>query len=557
MAAHADLILTNARAITLDQAQPCAEAVAVAGEKILAVGRYQDIGNLRKPHTQVIDCRGLTLIPGLIDAHCHLLATASALAGLDCGPASVSSIADLQGLLSRRAGETRPGNWIRGFGLEPSSLTEGRYPTRWELDSAAPRHPVRLEHGSGHAAVLNSQGLALAGIDAATVEPPEGIIHRDEATGEPDGRLLELSGWLRARLGNTRSDQEFAESIARLNRRLLSYGITSVHDAGPGNSPAHWQTFQTLIQAGQFLPRVMLMAGAGWLADFAAAGLAWGAGDDRLRLGHAKIMLTLTTGALQPGPAELGELVAQAHRGGFPVAIHAVEQEAIAAVAGLKELAAPWLDASEPGIPAGESGPRFSPRRRDRIEHCAECPPELVARLRRSGPISGPIVVTQPGFIHWRGDGYLERVGSELLPYLYPLAALSRSSIPLAFSSDAPVIDPSPWPAIYSAVTRRTAAGNSLPGGGVGTETDGPDAAGLAGLTVLDALRAYTRGGAIAEGAESRKGAIRPGMLADLVLVNRNLTGRETDAETERVKDTEALLTILGGQVVWDAGVGV
>ena len=552
MAAHADLILTNARAITLNPAQPFAEAVAVSGEKILAVGRYQDIGNLRKPHTRVIDCRGLTLIPGLIDAHCHLLATASALAGLDCGPASVASIGDLQRLLACRAGETLLGNWIRGFGLEPSSLTEGRYPTRWELDAAAPRHPVRLEHGSGHAAVLNSRGLALAGIDAATVEPPEGIIHRDEVTGEPDGRLLELSGWLRARLGNTRSDQEFAESIARLNRRLLSYGITSVHDAGPGNSPAHWQTFQTLTQGGQFLPRVMLMAGAGRLADFAAAGLAWGAGDDRLRLGHAKIMLTLTTGALQPGPAELGELVAQAHAWGFPVAVHAVEQEAIAAVAGLEEFPVPL-----PGIPAGESGPRFSPRRRDRIEHCAECQPELVARLRRSGPVSGPIVVTQPGFIHWRGDGYLERVGSELLPHLYPLAALARSDIPLAFGSDAPVIDPSPWPAIYSAVTRRTASGKLLPGGGVGTETDGPDAAGLPGLTVLDALRAYTQGGALAEGAESRKGAIRPGMLADLVLVNRNLTGRETDVETERVKDTEVRLTIIGGQVVWDAGIGV
>ncbi len=541
MSTYADLILANARVITLDPALPLAEAVAVSGAEILAVGSDRDIADRRKPRTQVIDCRGLTLIPGIIDAHCHLLASAAALTGLDCRPAggvvSLAGLTGRQGIIARRAGETPPGGWIRGFGLDPAALAEGRYPTRQELDDAAPGHPVRLEHASGHAAVLNSRGLELAGIDAATADPPEGIIHRDGATGEPDGLLLELSGWLRAKLGNTRSDEELAEGVAQLNCRLLRYGITSTHDAGPNNSPDAWQTFQSLVQSGQFLPRVLLMAGAGRLSDFAAAGLSWGSGDDRLRLGHAKIMLTLTTGAMQPAPDELGELVAEARRRGFPVAVHAIEQEAIAAVAGLAGLARPFPAAEVKAIPSGKS----PPRPRNRIEHCAECPPELLAQLRRCGAM----VVTQPGFIYQRGDGYLERVEAELLPHLYPVAALARAGLPMAFGSDAPVIDPSPWPAIYGAVTRRTAAGQTLPPGAV-------DGAGLH-LEFEDALRIYTRGGAIAEGAELRKGAVRPGMLADLVLIDPGPAG----AETEGIKDTKVRLTIVGGQVVWDDGIRV
>ncbi len=541
MVAYADLILTNARVITFDPALPCAEAVAVSGEKILAVGSEQDIANLRKPHTQIIGCRGLSLIPGLIDAHCHLLAAASSLTGVDCSPSSVNSITDLKSAIAQRAGEILPGRWIRGFGLDPAGLAERRYPTRQDLDSAAPQHPVRLDHGSGHAAVLNSRGLQLAGIDATTPDPPEGIIHRDEESGEPDGLLLELSGFLRARLGNTRTAEEFEDGIARLNRKLLSYGITSVHDAGPNNRPSHWETFRSLTESGRLTSRVMLMAGVSHLAEFATAGLGWGAGDNRLRLGHAKIMLTLTTGALHPGPAELKELVALTHQSGFPVAIHAVEEDAVTAAVNLEGMNHRLATVPVESLPVGE----WQPRPRNRIEHCAECPPDLVTQLARSGAV----VVTQPGFIYWRGDGYLERVEAGLLPYLYPTAALARAGIPLAFGSDSPVIDPNPWPAIYSAVTRRTSSGKSLPGERGGIEKLKPNGP---ARPVLDALRAYTRGGAIAEGAEARKGAIRPGMLADLVLVDSDLAG----TDTERVRDTKARLTVVGGQVVWDGGIG-
>ena len=544
MPAPADLLLVNARIITLDPARPRSESVALAGDTVLAVGRYADLKKFRHSRTAVIDCRGHTLIPGLNDAHCHLLATAAALTALDCGPPAILSLADLQGAIRRRAGETPPGQWLRGYGLEPAALLEGRYPTRWELDAVASEHPVRLEHSSGHAAVLNSYALALAGIDAATPDPPEGILRRDETTGEPDGVLLEMSSWLRDRLGNTRSPAELAAGVSRLSQNLLRYGITSAQDAGPHNGLTHWQTFQSLTQAGHFRPRLTLMAGVANLEQFAPAGLSWSSGDDRLRLGHAKIMLTLTTGAMHPGPAELAELVSAAHKLGFPVAIHAIEQEAVAAVAALQGMAQPLPAGPIKGIPAAAG---YIPR--NRIEHCAEGPPKLLAKLRRQGVT----VVTQPGFIYWRGESYRERVSPELLPHLYPIAALAQAGIPLAFGSDAPVIDPSPWPALYSAITGRTAAGQPLfedKAGGqpmFAGKTAGPNP----GLTLTQALRAYTHGGAWAEGMETRKGIIRPGMLADLALVDTDLTR----ANAAALKDTQVRLTLLGGEVVWDDGI--
>ena len=154
-------------------------------------------------------------------------------------------------------------------------------------------------------------------------------------------------------------------------------------------------------------------------------------------------------------------------------------------------------------------------------------------------------VVTQPGFVYWRGDNYLQNVEPGLLPYLYPVDELSRRGIGLAFSSDSPLIDPSPWPAIYGAVARRTFGGDDLPQGYCSRGSDDREAA---RMDVRRALAAYTLGGATVEGADHVKGAIRPGMLADLALIDFPLDGNEI----ESLKDARARLTILGGEVVWD-----
>jgi predicted amidohydrolase YtcJ len=351
---------------------------------------------------------------------------------VDCGPDNVASIEALKQAIRGRAERTPAGRWIRGFGYDDLSLAEGRHPTRWELDQAAPHHPVRLDHRSGHATVLNSLGLELAGIHRETPDPVEGVIEWDEASGEPTGLLLELSGFLRRRLGSVRGQAELNADIARLDQLLLQYGITSVQDAGASNDLARWETFRRLKESGQLACRVTMMAGASSLEEFRVAGLTWGSGDDKLRLGHAKVMVTVATGTLHPGIAELKELVRQAHHAGFPVAIHAVEKETVAAVAEV-------LQQEKGSLSGGNSLPPLS-QPRDRIEHCSECPPEMVKQVKNCGAM----VVIQPGFIYWNGDRYLKRVESGLLPYLYPADALDVAGIPVAFGSDAPVINPNP-----------------------------------------------------------------------------------------------------------------
>ena len=264
-----------------------------------------------------------------------------------------------------------------------------------------------------------------------------------------------------------------------------------------------------------------------------------GLGNPSLRLGHAKIMLTLTTGSLLPAPEDLAQLGAIARKRGFPVAIHAIEQEAIEAIVSLPELLKP-LPVSRCGN-GMESTDSIVPR--NRIEHCAECPPPLLDRVARSGAT----IVTQPGFIYWRGDGYLQRVEPHLLPHLYDCGALVARGISLAFGSDSPVIDPSPWPGIYSAIASITSAGNHFPRPGSDSSPNGRRGS---GISLQQAIEAYTRGAALAEGSASIKGRIRPGMLADLTLLDTELEGESL----HRLPPARSLVTIVGGKILWRQG---
>ena len=521
-----DLLLLNARVLDL-HAPPNAslsirQAVAIGSGRIILMGRNDEVSASAGPVTRVINCNGLTLMPGLVDSHCHLLALGSTLRGFDCGPQAASSIPALQKLVENRADITPPGSWIRGFGYDDNALSERRHPTRWDLDPVAGGHPVRLDHRSRHASVLNSRALELLGITSETPDPVEGVIDRDPASGTPTGLLLEMGGFLRRRLEAAHDPGPLQEGVRLLNQKLLAYGITSAHDAGPGNDLQRWETFRELRSSGQLSCRVTMMAGFDHIEEFQRAGLSFGDGDSGLRLGHAKIMVTRTTGALHPGVAELQRMVRQAHAAGFPVAIHAVEKEAVAAAA---------------AVLTSEGESRGGLTVRDRIEHCSECPPELVAQVVQSGAT----IVTQPGFVYWQGDSYLANVEPSLLDHLYDAAGLRQAGARVAFGSDAPVIDPNPWPAIYSAVTRRTRSG-AFVGGSAGQGSPAQ------GLPVRDALRMYTGDQASAILPERRMG-ITPGSAADLALLDADPTG----IGAEEIKDIRVTMTIIGGQVAWEA----
>jgi predicted amidohydrolase YtcJ len=511
-----DLVIVNAQVLTMDDSQPHAQAVAVSQDRILSVGNNDEIRGLAGQDTQVIDGQGLTLLPGFIDSHIHLLSLARASQELDCSPDKAPSIAAIAHRVFEWARIIPPGEWVRCYGYDDLVLEEHRHPTRHDLDEISPRHPVRLEHRSGHAMVLNSLGLQMAGIKADTPDPVEGVIERD-ANGEPTGVLYEMAGYMSQRADSGRTRNKMRESVRGVKRMLLSYGITSVQDAGHRNGLDRWQAFRELIDADNLQIRLTMMAGVDRQAELHDAGLSWGSGDSQLRLGHVKIMLTMTTGALHPSPEEFTEIAAEAARSGFPVAVHCVEQEAVEAAA--------QVIAGLPPLPARVPA--------HRIEHCSECPPDVLKAVRSSGGA----VVTHPGFIYWNGPSYRANVADERQPHLYPIGAIESAAINVAIGSDAPVINPNPWPAIQSAVTRQDYAGQSFP------ETDGSGSIGIE-----SALRMYTKSGAELEGTAQDKGSISPGKLADLVLVDAD----PLTIDANYLKGIKAKMTLVGGKVVWE-----
>ena len=509
-----DLVIVNTEALTMDQTAPNAQAVAVAQDRILAVGSDADIRGIAGPDTQIIDGQGLTLVPGFIDSHIHLLSLARTTQELDCSPDKAASVVAIAHRVFEWARIVPPGEWVRCYGYDDLALDEHRHPTRHDLDEISPRHPVRIDHRSGHASVLNSLGLQMAGINAETPDPVEGVIDRD-TNGEPTGVLFEMSAYLSQRADFGRTRNKMRQGVTAANRLLLSYGITSLQDAGHQNGTERWQAFRDLIDSETLQSRTTMMAGQ--QAELLDAGLSWGSGDNRLRLGHVKIMLTMSTGALHPSFEEFSETAAEAARSGFPVAVHCVEQEAVQAAA--------QVIAALPPLPAG-----VPPHR---IEHCSECPPDLLEAVRASGAA----VVTQPGFIHWNGPSYRKNVAESLQPHLYPIGPLDAAGVNMAFGSDAPVITPNPWPGIYSTVTRKDHQGLSVPKEGSSV-----------GIRAEWATRMYTISGAQSEGTQAEKGSITPGKLADLVLVDAN----PLNVDSEGLKDIKAKMTMIGGKVVWE-----
>ena len=509
----ADLLLINTIVLTMDPERPTASFVAIIEDRIAGVGDRVEAGAFRGPNTAEFDCQGMALLPGFNDAHCHLMALGSSLRGTDCRWQKASSVAQIVEVIKRNARETASPEWVRAFGYDEFYLEEKRHPNRWDLDGAAPHVPVRLDHRTGHATVLNSRALDLLEISRDTPDPADGVIER-RGDGEPTGVLFEMSGYIRDRVGHRGDDEGSLEGIKRANNLLVSRGITSIQDAGPTNDFQRWLGFRRLKEKGYLVPRVSMMVGASRTQSALAEGLAPGGGDHELRAGAVKLMLTLTTGTLYPPIEELREVVLRTHIGGYQLAIHAVEEEAVDAA----------LDAL---LLAQASHPR--PRARHRIEHCSECPPRLLGKLKASRAL----VVTQPSFVHDNGDKYLALVEGGTLPHLYPLRSFREAGILVAAGSDAPVSEPDPLLGVASSVVRKTRGGADL----------GPKQR----VSVESALRSHTIDSAYAAFDEKEKGTITTGKLADLVLLDRD----PTSVAPEEIADIRVRMTIVGGAVVW------
>ena len=509
----ADLVLYNANVLTLDSNYPGAQLVAVRDGKVLAVGESEDLKEFKGSRTLVIDCQGGTVLPGFNDAHCHFVALAKSLVNLNLGPAKVRSILDIQREIGKLAQNLPTGTWIRAEGYNEFYLSEKRHPTRWDLDKASSVHPIKLTHRSGHAHVLNSLALALAGISRETPEPPGGIIERDLETGEPNGLLYDMSNFLSRRVPPL-ADNELNRGIKLANEQLLSLGVTSIQDASVENDFQRWQMFHRWKDEGSLKCRVSLMLGMEGFNQYQEEGLPHDLVGSEIRLGGVKVILQESTGQLSPSQEELKQMVLRVHLSHLQVAFHAIEETTIEAACFVLEHVL-------------QKFPRTD--HRHRIEHCSVCQPEVAKRLASLGVV----VVTQPAFIYYSGERYLRTVPERQLQHLYPIATLLATRVKVAAGSDCPVVPPNPLIGIYAGVSRRAETGEAL----LPQEHISP----------LGALRMYTDLAAYASFEEAVKGSIMPGKLADLVV----LSDDPTKVPVEEIKDLQVTMTIIGGDIVW------
>jgi predicted amidohydrolase YtcJ len=512
----ADLILKNAQVITMDPSQPAAQLVAARNGRIAFVGANSALNDWQGPGTRVIDCGGKTVTPGFNDAHCHIYSFVRKLLSIDLSDPSIKNIEDIKALIKRKAGKTPPGEWITATDYNDFTLAERRHPTRWELDEAAPNNPVVLSHRSLHACVLNSSALEKAGINIATTEPSGAFIGRRETDGEPNGLLVEMLGHIRENVMPILEGEELERGIKLANEQYVSAGLTSLQDATFVNDLKRWHYQQYFKIEGMLRPRVYMMFGNETMPQFREAHMGFGSGSHFLRLGGMKIVPSMISDILHPPEKEMIEQILAAHRAGFQVAIHAVQEKLVAAVVGVYET-------------VKEQAPDFAiPRHR--IEHCAECPPKILERIKRLRLI----ITTHPSFAYFSGDRYLTTVPPATIPYLYPLKSFIESGLIVTAASDSPVVNNNPLMGIYGGVTRTTSSGRKM----------SPEQC----INARQIIAMYTTAAAYASHEEHIKGSITPGKYADMVV----LSDDPTTSPPEKTKDIHNEMTIIGGEVVWE-----
>jgi predicted amidohydrolase YtcJ len=514
MGLSADIILTNANVLTLDSERPEGRLVVIKDKRILGVGEIDDFRLLKGPETKVIDCQGKTLVPGFIDAHCHPLALAAGLLAVDCRPTSVTSISEIQDRIRQQAQRVPEGTWIKAVGYNEYYLAEKRHPTRWDLDEAAPNHPVKLTHRTGHACVLNSLALRLTGISSETEVPSGALMERDLETGEPNGFLVGMNDQVDKAIP-AHSQEEREKGMRLANLQFVSNGITSIHDASWTDTFNRWKTLRGLRESGVLQIRVCAMIGTDVFHKLRDRGFDMLKGDERLSLGAVKIIVDEVSGSLNPPQDELNQLVYEAHESGFQVALHCVEQSTVEAAVTAVEEALKRLPKSD---------------HRHRLEHCSVCPPRLVQRIKSLQAL----VVTQPLFLYYGGERYLDTVPPDQLPHLYAMGSWVGNGVTVAAGSDTPVVPLDTMAGICAAVTRRAQTGQLL---GVAQR-----------ISTFQALQMHTSAGAYASFDEEIKGSISPGKLADIVLLSDN----PTRVLPEALKDIQVLMTIIDGQIVWE-----
>jgi predicted amidohydrolase YtcJ len=521
-----DLVVTNARVLTQDDAQPAAQAFALKDGRFVAVGSAADVEHLAAPgRTAVFDADGMTVVPGFIDAHSH--PSGAGLNALKNVDTNLGSIARIQAALRERATSTPPGEWIIGFMYDDTKQEEGRPLNRLDLDAVSTDHPIVVGHRGGHTGVYNSRAFELAGVTASTPDPFGGHFYREN--GELTGKVAERARAVFSRLipsESTREDR--AAGVALICSQMNAHGLTSVHQTGTGS--ADFRAYQDAYAAGDLTLRMYAMARGGTFPALNQAGIRTGFGDSLLKVGSVKYSadgsasertMAMSTpyagrpddfGILTMTQEEIHEVVEEAHRSGWQIAIHANGDVTIDMV-----------------LNAYERVQREWPREdvRHRIEHCSLVNPGLLQRIADGGFIPAPFYT----YAHYHGEKWIE-YGEEKMEWMFAHRSFLDYGIPVAPASDHSPGPYEPLMAIQSMVTRKDFAGRIW----------GPSQR----ITVNQALKICTVNGAYASFEEDQKGSITAGKLGDFVVLAED----PHDVDPDRIKEIQVVRTVVGGRAV-------
>lgn len=532
MPIYADLVLTNARIITMNPENAIVNALAVKYGRIAAIGSEKDVHDLIGPNTEIIDAGGRVVIPGLIDSHAHFM---------NIGPAyeiftdlseeaGVRCIADIQARLRESASKTPKGEWIFGRGEDDTKLEEKRHPTRWELDEASTEHPIIVTFVGGHFWMANSKAFELAGVTKDSPDPVGGKFDRDPETGELIGHLHEKAYDVLRPEGPPEPTREQSYSGAKqILEGCASVGLTCVYDLVDRHEML---AAIDLKNSGELPIRVRMDAIIDLVPDLDKVGINQGIGDDWVRICGVKFFFD---GAISARTAAVSEpylnkpdfygvfgtteeiarsTLTDAYEKGYRLSAHANGDRAIDM----------YLDIIED---LQTKYPRKDPRNRD--IHCTVVNPRIIDRIKKLGvlpTIFGP-------YAYYHGDKLIPSFGEQRLEWMFAARSFLDAGVTIAAHSDHPCAPYAPLMAIHSLVNRKSKTGKPI----------GPSQQ----ISVIEALKLYTINAAYHQFDEDKLGSLELGKLADFVVLSDDILS----IPIENIIDVKVDMTIIDGRVVY------
>jgi predicted amidohydrolase YtcJ len=531
----ADLIITHANIWTGDEGLPRAHAVAVFGDRIIAVGSDADVEGLRGPNTRLIDAGGKLLLPGFNDAHVHFVGGGLQLDSVQLN--DVTSIDEFVRRIAERAKKTPKGEWIQGGDWDETKWPGSPLPTKELIDAVTPDNPVFLSRYDGHSSLANSTALKLAGVTAQTADPAGGTIVRD-AQGNPTGDLKDAATTLVEKVIPPPTHDQLIRAVKRALEHAASVGVTSVQNMDP--EYADIAAYAELLQTGELTTRIYAAPLITQVDDQAKMGIRHAFGGPYLRIGAVKAFADGSLGSrtayffdpfvdqpdnhgllsdeMQP-LSLMRDRMMTADAAGMQICTHAIGDQAISMILDLYTEVAKAHGTAD---------------RRLRIEHAQHMAAKDFDRFAELNVIAS----VQPYHAIDDGRWAEARIGHDRASRTYPFKTFLNHKVHLAFGTDWDVAPLNPMMGLHAAVTRATLDGKN-PNGWFPEQK----------LTVEESVRAYTMGSAYAEFQENEKGSITRGKLADMVILSDDIFA----IDPGKIRDVKVLKTIVGGRVVWDA----